>query len=187
MTTLTSTRTRCGLPAICLAVATACATPVSHALTLSLDGLGHVRPIAGPDAGGIIPLVVEPPNDFELGGSGGWQLRTEFDYNTHQEMGSGRFELQRGADGLFGRIDLEGNLALTAFQVTYTVYEGQGAWAGWSGIGSSYVQLVGPLETGGYPFSESGSFNLTLAPVPEPASLAMMLAGIALLVWRRTG
>lgn len=183
------------------ALAVLIATPV-QALTLEFSGSGVVQGSPPPesDPGRFDDLRIGPADaSYTLGGVTGWAIDVSFQGSTpwvfepdigYVFLGSwsggmnGRFV--RGEDSLSFTGDQFTNNILGPISVTYTITGGTGAFAGYTGTGSSYVQLLGNpfgLPTP-VPFQEYGGV-LTLQPVPEPQAWALMAAGLLGLAWRR--
>lgn len=150
------------------------------AAPIALDGTGQVSPAGPPDPGGNLPLVVSTPStSYQLGGVGGWQLVSAFTSNLVTGVGSGTFSFVSGSDSLSGSLTTVFGAGPGQFALTYSVTGGAGIYAGFQGSGSSVVQLLGDPNSPPTPFSETG--QLTVAPVPEPASLVLLVVGLTAL------
>ena len=152
------------------------------AATISFTGTGLVTPTGPPDAGGNLPLTVAGPStNYDLGDGNVWQLTTFFTSNLVTGAGSGTFSFQSGANGLSGTLAAAFGLGPGQFELTYLVTGGTGVYVGFHGSGSSSVQLLSDPNFPPTPFFEAGSLNV----VPEPASFALLSAGLAVFAARR--
>ena len=165
--------------AVCVGLLAALCS-VAHSQTLTYGGSGFVVPLA--DAiNGVQPLLASSDGGYALDGETGWSLSAPFDFNFVTGLGEGTFSIGRGADRLVGDLDtrLTGSSPM-AFDLTYTVLSGSGRFLGLTGTGRTTVTIVGAPGANGFPYLETGQLTL----VPEPASWALLFAGLGMIAAR---
>jgi hypothetical protein len=108
---------------------------------------------------------------------------TVFNVSLDSGTGSGSWYFDDSADGnsLSGTFTATVNSNSTG-TISYVVDDGEGLFAGAAGSGTSTVSLTDAFD-GFADFSETGSFTVT-TPVPEPSTVALMLAGLAAVGYR---
>lgn len=175
-----------GLPGIVrkgLAVGLACATLSAHALpTILFSGSGFVTG-PQPTSPVLTGLQVLPGSTYTFDGQTGWSLGSLFSFDTLTLTGQGSGCLAKGSDSLAFTFTSTASALGAPLSLTYAITGGTGAYAGLVGSGTSQVQLLGnPLGLPTpIPFVETGG-SLSLAPVPEPETWALLAAGLAGLV-----
>ena len=176
MQTIRITRQKPALRAAAMAAMIAAAWPAIAATPVAFFGttMGYnALPIPSASCGGA-PLVVlnDNPGLSNLG---------SFANTTLHCLGQpGTFEFDFGSGNtLFGTYSSVVTPAIAAFPLesTYVVTGGSGSFAGWGGsfTGNGYAErhpAAGVADT-------AAVFRGQLVPVPEPATWAMLLAGLA--------
>lgn len=188
MNTTRSLTASCGCAArarAAIAAALLLAGAAAQAETYAFGGTGTVVPTA-PPTGSVQPLLATSASGYIFVGGAGYGLAAPFTFDMAGGGGSGSFTISRGDDVLSGTL-LTAMGAPGTFELAYTVTAGAGLFAGATGSGNTVVLLTGSDGGVGYTYTESGRFDLTLAPVPEPAGWALMAAGVTLLLRRRLG
>lgn len=184
-------RTPCrpGATTIAVAALLICSAQ-AQALTLAFFGGGQVN---GPQQTPPVFAGLQTQNtNYSFDGAAGWILDAGFGGTlgaggSFDGTGSGTFSL--GADSLaFTFTSHSDNVAAMPLALAYTVTGGTGAYAGYTGSGSSVLTLLGdPLGPLPINYSEQqGLLNIT--PVPEPASAWLLALGALALTatgWRR--
>ncbi len=170
-----------------LALALSCGAV--QALTVTFSGSGVVNgPAQTPPV--FSGLLIGPADAaYTLGGETGWTIDVSFGGALTPGGGyagtmNGRF--LRGADSLLFTGTQSTPVLGEPIALVYTITGGTGAFAGWTGTGSSTVQLLGNpfgLPTP-VPFIESNG-ALDISPVPEPAAAVLFAAGLLGLAGRR--
>jgi hypothetical protein len=176
---------RAGLAAAALAFAGgAHAQPVTFSFTGNGVGLSITNPYPCADPVGCVDATVSGVADDWLGfGSpipGSWNYAASFT----QALSTGAIAGLFSFTGVGGAPDFSGSFTgafapvpgqppfMVSSPLSYVVTNGTGAFIGATGTGSStiYVNLAAPS------YVESGVFTLT--PIPEPASWALLAAGL---------
>jgi hypothetical protein len=143
------------------------------ALSVPFAGTGLVTPIGPPDADNNLPLMVFN-TDYTIGGTPGFGLTSFFTFNLVSGQGAGTFSFSNGPDLLAGTLTTQftGN----GFALSYVMNSGGGQYAGYAGLGGSFVTLLGDPNNPPTPFTEEGSFRLHR--VPEPGVLLLLGLGL---------
>ena len=165
--------------AVCLLVGTS-----AQALTVAFSGSGLVTgPAQVPPA--FVMLTVAPATShYTLNGMTGWSLDAVFSFNAATLTGSGSGAFEHGADALDFTFTSTAAALGDPLSLSYTITGGSGAFASYTGSGSSTVALLGnPLGLPEpIPFMETAG-TLTLA-VPEPPPAALIGLGLGFAAWR---
>ena len=164
-----------GIPLAVLAGATQAA-----ALTIAFSGSGTVAGSAQ-----VFPVLSEltlsaATSTYTLGGQSGWHVDKLFSFNAVSLVGSGTFTFTSGNDSLSGTFTSAKASALSPTDLVYAVAGGTGSFANYSGSGTSSGITEGNafgLPAALVTFTETGSLNLT--PIPEPATVLLLAAGLA--------
>lgn len=167
----------------CATAACLLAALPAQALTLTFSGSGVVQgPAQTPPL--FTGLNIGPADaSYTFGAQAGWTIDVLFGGSLTPiggYVGTMAGTFTRGADSLsFFGTQLTPLLG-QSIALVYTITGGTGAYAGYTGSGSSNVALLGnPLGLPTpVPFLETdGVFNLT--PIPEPGTWALWLAGLS--------
>lgn len=153
---------------------------VASAAVITFSGSGVVVP--GPGFNPLAtpwPLVATSTGGYTVNGDTGWNFVSNFSVNiafTPAPMptgGTGSFELtdSDSMDALFGTVVT--TATMTGFDVAYTITSGAGAFAGFSGTGSSSVLFTSD------PQAFPTSYREVNGVISEPAGTALVLAGLA--------
>jgi len=150
------------------------------ALTVAFTGSGIVAggPQVFPVLGGL--SLSAATSNYTVGGESGWHVDKLFDFNVVSLVGSGTFTFTHGSDSLTGTFTSTKANAAAPTDLLYSVVGGTGSFAGYVGSGSSTGSTEGNafgLPAALVTFTETG--NLNLAPIPEPATVLLLAAGLA--------
>lgn len=169
------------LAAACMAIAgPAAAAAVTFSGTgLVVPGVGF-NPFATP-----WPLVATSNGGYTVNGDAGWNFVSAFSVDVMftpgpvPTGGSGSFALtdSDSPDALFG--DVVTTATPTGFDIAYTVTSGAGAFVGFTGTGSSSVVFTSD------PSQFPVNYREINGVIPEPATAALVLAGVAAGLCRR--
>lgn len=157
----------------------------ASAAAISFSGSGVVVP--GPGFNPFAtpwPLVATSTGGYTVNGDTGWNFVSSFSVNIAftpapvPTGGTGTFALSDSdsMDALFGTVVT--TATLTGFDIAYTVTSGAGAFAGFSGSGSSSVLFTSDPQV--FPTS----YREVNGMISEPAGAALVLAGLAA-AWTR--
>ncbi len=168
-----------------LAAGVLVAAPASAA-PVTFSGSGVVVPGAGfnPFASPW-PLVATSTGGYTVNGDAGWNFLSEFRVDllfTPAPVptgGSGTFALtdSDSSDALYGTVLT--TATPTGFDIAYTVTSGAGAYANFSGTGSSSVIFTSD------PSQLPVSYREVNGTIPEPTTAALVLAALVAGIGRR--
>jgi hypothetical protein len=163
-------------PLIALALAaagSAQAAPISFQFTSQESGVYAPGDTANSITGSAFGIADDVGNAIP----GSWFTSLTFDAALDNGTASGVWSFDDSASGnsLSGTFTAVIGSDSTG-TISYLVTDGEGMFAGATGTGTSTATLTD--ASGGFAdFSEAGTFNVT--PVPEPSTMALMLAGLA--------
>ena len=134
----------------------------------------------------FIGLQVKPADSqYVVDDNGGWTMNSLFDFNVGSLTGNCTATFSNGVDSIFASFTSSSVMLGAPLDLIYAVTGGAGAHNGWTGSGSSSVQLLGnPLGLAApIPFMETGG---VLNIVAEPGTWLLVASGLALALRRRT-
>lgn len=152
----------------------------AEAVAIAFSGSGTVA--GGPQ---VVPVLSgltlsSATSNYTVNGQSGWHVDKLFDFNVASLVGFGTFTLANGADSFSGTFTSSKANAAAPTDLFYSVVGGTGSFAGYVGSGSSTGITEGNafgLPAALVTFTETG--NLNLAPIPEPATVLLLAAGLA--------